>query len=111
MATRPSFDPNKRDITNFLNDAISYPYEPGSTMKVFTLAAAINEGVYNGNETYRSGSYKVGPNTIRDHNDVGWGTITFNEGVQRSSNVAFSILVKEKLGEDRFFAIFAPFPF
>ncbi|KDE48456.1 hypothetical protein DI43_04270 [Geobacillus sp. CAMR12739] len=71
-------------------------------MKVFTLAAAINEGVYNGNETYRSGSYKVGPNTIRDHNDVGWGTITFNEGVQRSSNVAFSILVKEKLGEDRF---------
>lgn len=102
MATRPSFDPNKRDIANFLNDAISYPYEPGSTMKVFTLAAAINEGVYNGNETYRSGSYKVGPNTIRDHNDVGWGTITFNEGVQRSSNVAFSILVKEKLGEDRF---------
>ncbi|MGZ0085138.1 penicillin-binding protein [Caldibacillus thermoamylovorans] len=102
MATRPSFDPNKRNITNFFNDAISYPYEPGSTMKVFTLAAAINEGVYNGNETYRSGSYKVGPNTIRDHNDVGWGTITFNEGVQRSSNVAFSILVKEKLGEDRF---------
>jgi len=102
MATRPSFDPNKRDITNFLNDAISYPYEPGSTMKVFTLAAAINEGVYNGKETFRSGSYKVGPNTIRDHNDVGWGTITFNEGVQRSSNVAFSILVKEKLGEDRF---------
>ncbi|ARA97250.1 penicillin-binding protein [Geobacillus thermodenitrificans] len=102
MATRPSFDPNKRDITNFLNDAISYPYEPGSTMKVFTLAAAINEGVYNGKETFRSGAYKVGPNTVRDHNDVGWGTITFDEGVQRSSNVAFSILVKEKLGEDRF---------
>ncbi|BBW96800.1 penicillin-binding protein [Geobacillus icigianus] len=102
MATRPSFDPNKRNITNFFNDAISYPYEPGSTMKVFTLAAAINEGVYNGNETFHSGSYRVGPNIVRDHNDVGWGTITFNEGVQRSSNVAFSILVKEKLGEDRF---------
>ncbi|NUK29020.1 penicillin-binding protein [Parageobacillus sp. VR-IP] len=102
MATRPSFDPNKRNITNYFNDAISYPYEPGSTMKIFTLAAAINEGVYNGNERYRSGSYKVGPNIIRDHNKVGWGTITFNEGVQRSSNVAFSILVKEKLGEDRF---------
>lgn len=71
-------------------------------MKIFTLAAAINEGVYNGNERYRSGYYKVGQNIIRDHNKVGWGTITFNEGVQRSSNVAFSILVKEKLGEDRF---------
>jgi penicillin-binding protein 2B len=102
MATRPGFDPNERNITNYFNDAISYPYEPGSTMKIFTLAAAINEGVYNGNELYRSGSYKVGPNIIRDHNKVGWGTITFNEGVQRSSNVAFSILVKEKLGEDRF---------
>ncbi|WP_199425996.1 penicillin-binding protein [Thermaerobacillus caldiproteolyticus] len=102
MGTRPSFDPNKRNIENYLNDAISYPYEPGSTMKIFTLAAAINEGVYNGNELYRSGSYKVGPNEIRDHNRVGWGTISFNEGVQRSSNVAFAILVKEKLGEDRF---------
>ncbi|MBB5323783.1 penicillin-binding protein 2B [Anoxybacillus tepidamans] len=102
MGTRPSFDPNKRNITNYLNDAISYPYEPGSTMKMFTLAAAINEGVYNGNELYRSGAYRVGPNEIRDHNKVGWGTITFNEGVQRSSNVAFAKLVKEKLGEDRF---------
>jgi penicillin-binding protein 2B len=102
MGTRPSFDPNKRNIENYLNDAISYPYEPGSTMKIFTLAAAINEGVYNGNELYHSGVYKVGPNEVHDHNRVGWGTITFNEGVQRSSNVAFAILVKEKLGEDRF---------
>jgi penicillin-binding protein 2B len=103
MGSRPSFDPNKRNIKNYLNDAISYPYEPGSTMKIFTLAAAINEGVYNGNELYKSGSYKIpGSKPIRDHNKVGWGTISFNEGVQRSSNVAFSILVKEKLGEDRF---------
>jgi penicillin-binding protein 2B len=102
MGSRPSFDPNKRNIEYYLNDAISYPYEPGSTMKIFTLAAAVNEGVYNGNDLYRSGSYRVGPDIIRDHNKVGWGTISFNEGVQRSSNVAFSILVKEKLGEDRF---------
>ncbi|HZG61190.1 MAG TPA: penicillin-binding protein [Anoxybacillus sp.] len=102
MGSRPSFNPNKRNIQYYVNDAISYPYEPGSTMKIFTLAAAINEGVYNGNELYKSGTYKIGPNIIRDHNKVGWGTISFNEGVQRSSNVAFSILVREKLGEDRF---------
>jgi penicillin-binding protein 2B len=102
MGSRPSFNPNKRNIRYYLNDAISYPYEPGSTMKIFTLAAAVNEGVYNGNELYKSGAYKVGPDIIRDHNKVGWGTISFNEGVQRSSNVAFSILVREKLGEDRF---------
>ncbi|MBB6175893.1 penicillin-binding protein 2B [Anoxybacillus tengchongensis] len=102
MSTRPSFDPNKRNIENYFNDAISYPYEPGSTMKIFTLAAAVNEGVFQPNETYQSGSYQVGPHRVRDHNKVGWGQITFLEGVQRSSNVAFAKIVREKLGEDRF---------
>lgn len=103
MSQRPSFDPNIRNIFNYYNDAVSYAFEPGSTMKVFTLAAAVNEGVYNGNEKYQSGSYKVPGKTIRDHNNKGWGTITFNEGVQRSSNVAFAILAKEKLGFDRYY--------
>ncbi|MGG3955966.1 penicillin-binding protein [Bhargavaea massiliensis] len=102
MSTRPSFDPNKRNIENYFNDAIAYPYEPGSTMKIFTLAAAVNEGVFQPNETYQSGSYQIGPHRVRDHNKVGWGKITFLEGVQRSSNVAFAKIVREKLGEDRF---------
>ncbi|MGG3842470.1 penicillin-binding protein [Anoxybacillus kestanbolensis] len=101
MSTRPSFDPNKRNIENYFNDAIAYPYEPGSTMKIFTLAAAVNEGVFQPNETYQSGSYQIGNHRIRDHNKVGWGTITFLEGMQRSSNVAFAKIVREKLGEDR----------
>ena len=101
MSTRPSFDPNKRNIENYFNDAIAYPYEPGSTMKIFTLAAAVNEGVFQPNETYQSGSYQIGNRRIRDHNKVGWGTITFLEGVQRSSNVVFAEIVREKLGEDR----------
>ncbi|USK35596.1 penicillin-binding protein [Bacillus sp. F19] len=102
MGQRPSFDPNVRDIDNYFNDAISYPFEPGSTMKIFTLAAAIEEGVFDRNELYQSGSYKVEGGRIRDHNKTGWGTISFLEGVQRSSNVAMAILAKEKLGPDRF---------
>lgn len=101
MSNRPSFNPNVRNINNFVNDAIGYRFEPGSTMKIFTLAAAIEEGVYNGNEYYKSGAYKVGTDRIRDHNKTGWGTITFNEGIQRSSNVAVAILANEKLGSDR----------
>ncbi|MED2973425.1 penicillin-binding transpeptidase domain-containing protein [Fictibacillus sp. B-59209] len=102
MSNRPAFNPNKRNIKDFTNLAISDPYEPGSTMKIFTLAAAIQEGVYNGNETYKSGQYKIPHNRpISDHNKVGWGTITFNEGVQNSSNVLFSKLAREKLGYDR----------
>lgn len=101
MSNRPSFNPNVRNINNFVNDAIGYSFEPGSTMKIFTLAAAIEEGVYNGNEYYQSGAYRVGDHTIKDHNKSGWGTITFNEGIQRSSNVAIAILANDKLGPDR----------
>jgi penicillin-binding protein 2B len=72
-------------------------------MKIFTLAAAVEEGVYNGEEKYHSGTYKVGKSKIGDHNNgEGWGEITFNEGVERSSNVAFAILANEKLGANRF---------
>ncbi|MGX1194051.1 penicillin-binding protein [Metabacillus sp. SLBN-84] len=102
MGQRPSFDPNVRDINNYYNDAVAYPFEPGSTMKIFTVAAAIEEGVFNRDELYKSGAYKVEGGRIRDHNKTGWGTITFLEGVQRSSNVAMAILAKEKLGPDRF---------
>ncbi len=100
MSNRPSFNPNKRDITNYTNYAISSPYEPGSVMKMFTLAGAINDGVFNGNETYKSGSYKVGGITIHDW-QRDWGTITFKEGLERSSNVGFSIIADKKLGTDR----------
>lgn len=102
MGQRPSFDPNVRDINNYYNDSVAYPFEPGSTMKIFTVAAAIEEGVFNRDELYKSGAYKVEGGRIRDHNKTGWGTITFLEGVQRSSNVAMAILAKEKLGPDRF---------
>lgn len=104
MSQRPSFNPNERNIINYYNDVLSYSYEPGSTMKIFTLAAAVNEGVYNGEETFQSGTYAVkGSKPIKDHNNKGWGVITFNEGVQRSSNVAFSIIAKEKLGFETFY--------
>lgn len=112
MGNRPGFNPNKRDVTNFSNDAISSRYEPGSTMKIFTLAAAIEEGVYNGNEQFKSGRYKVYSDTISDHNNgQGWGSITFDEGVRRSSNVGFSILARDKIGLDRLYQYLVKFGF
>lgn len=72
-------------------------------MKVFTLAAAINEGVYNGKEYFQSGKYSVGSSDIKDHNGgFGWGSITFDEGFERSSNVAFSILEDQLLKPNKF---------
>ncbi|MFD2443422.1 penicillin-binding protein [Bacillus sp. CGMCC 1.16607] len=105
MGQRPTFHPKTRDgiSEGWHNEAIEISFEPGSTMKIFTLAAAIEENVFNPNEEYKSGSYKI-PNVraIHDHNYVGWGNITFLEGVLRSSNVAFAKIAEDKLGFDIF---------
>ncbi|RNA69692.1 penicillin-binding protein [Alteribacter keqinensis] len=105
MSNRPSFNPNNYEsISNYTNYAVSSRFEPGSTIKALTLAAAIEEGVYNGDELYQSGTYQIGPDRIPDHNGGrGWGEITYDEGFQRSSNVAFSKLALEKLTPDTFF--------
>lgn len=105
LANRPDFDPNeysKADIGSFTNLAIASPYEPGSTMKILTLAAAVEEGIWDPDATYMSGKYsskEISP-PIRDHNNgQGWGEITFLEGIQRSSNVAVTLLGLQ-LGKD-----------
>ena len=87
-ASDPSFDPNKRDITNYMDNFCQTPYEPGSTMKTFTYMAAMENGVYDGNETYKSGVYVTTDGTeIGDWNRNGWGYITFDTGYAYSSNV------------------------
>ena len=106
MGQRPTFNPQTRAglENSWYNEAIELPFEPGSTMKIFTLSAAVEEGVFNPNETLQSGQYVIDPKSrpISDHNrGVGWGTITYLEGVQRSSNVAFTKLANEKLGFDK----------
>src|SRR5690625_1039833 len=106
MSNRPSYNPNDpSDVENWYNDVISTPVEPGSSMKMFTWAAAIEEGVYNGEEAFESGSYTVNERIqpINDHNrGEGWGSISYNEGFQRSSNVAAAKLLWEKIGPDTF---------
>ncbi|KAB2337412.1 penicillin-binding protein [Cytobacillus depressus] len=106
MGQRPSFHPITKEGINetWHNEVIENSFEPGSTMKIFTLGAAIEEGVFNLNDTFHSGQYAVDKKSrVRDWNEGrGWGTISYLEGVQRSSNVAFAKLVKEKLGYDAY---------
>lgn len=115
MSNRPSYNPNNpADVQNWYNDVISTPVEPGSTVKMFTWAAAIDAGVYNGDEWFKSGKYKVHEkiSTVHDHNGgQGWGSITYDEGFQRSSNVAASKLLWEKLNPDRYLEYLKAFEF
>lgn len=105
MSQRPTFNLNTKEglEANWKNLAIEESFEPGSTFKIYTLAAAVNEGVFNPNARYLSGQYKVAGGTIKDHNGgKGWGTISYLEGLQHSSNVAFSKIAMEQLGPDKF---------
>ena len=93
-ATYPGFNPNDTNtITSYMNPLVSYQYEPGSVMKVFSFASAIEEKAYKSDETYKSGSIQVDSDTlIRDANRTGWGTITYDRGFAYSSNVASTYL-------------------
>ena len=97
MANSPSFDPNKRDITNYVDYTIT-GYEPGSTMKTFTYMAAMENGVYDGNETYKSGVYTTADGTeIGDWNRNGWGVISYDKGYALSSNVGVINIINKHM--------------
>ena len=87
-ASTPSFNPNILNITSWNAPLVSYAYEPGSTMKIFSFMAAIEEGIYDGDKKYKSGEIKIGKNQVNDWNKVGWGEITYDKGFAYSSNVA-----------------------
>lgn len=103
MSQRPTFNPDTRESTNmkWLNAVTEETIEPGSTMKTFTLASAIDTNKWDPNKYYMSGQYTVHDRTIRDHNKVGWGVISYLEGFQRSSNTAMANLLVD-IGDDVF---------
>ncbi|MEI7026743.1 penicillin-binding transpeptidase domain-containing protein [Paenibacillus sp. y28] len=104
MVSLPNFNPNKYwqvpgagDLTNH---AISGQFEPGSTFKLVTLAAAVEEGIFKPNDSFMSGSITLpGGDKLHDHDRAGWGAISYLDGLKRSSNVAFVKLGYEQLGE------------
>lgn len=104
MASRPDFDLTDRSsLENWTDLFLTYAYEVGSVAKPFVYMTAIDQGVYDGSATYQSGTTKVNGtnNTVRDWNyGQGWGTITFDEGLVRSSNTAIVTLLQDKVDFD-----------
>lgn len=99
-ATEPSFDPNEKNITNYLNPLVSVAFEPGSTMKTYTLMAAMEKGTYDGNAKYMSGKLEVDNYVIRDWNKYGWGEVTYDYGFTMSSNIGIANIMQHYLTGD-----------
>jgi len=92
ISQRPSFNPDTGDFPEDLiwrNQAVEDAFEPGSTMKIMTVAAAIERGVFNANATYQSGQIKLWDTTINDWDFAtnGSRTLTYREALTWSSNV------------------------
>lgn len=85
------------------NYCIVEPYEPGSVAKPFTVAAALDSGAINGDESfYCDGGLVVveGEKPIKCHQTYGDGLITVQQGIERSCNVVL-MNVAFKLGKNR----------
>ncbi|MGP5430665.1 penicillin-binding transpeptidase domain-containing protein [Enterococcus malodoratus] len=102
MSQRPTFNPETKEGLGesdaWRNFLIEDSYEPGSTMKVFTTAAAVNEGVFNENESYMSGKIQVADATINDWDLGKKGILTMRQALSWSSNVGM-VKLEERLGD------------
>lgn len=93
MVGQPSYNPNNRmglKSGNYRNRALTDVFEPGSTLKPFTIATALESGLYEPKTTVdtRPGFFKVGNYTIRDYRD--YGVIDLATVIKKSSNVGAS---------------------
>lgn len=116
MASRPSYNPN--EYQTYTQEVLSrnlpiwMTYEPGSTMKITTLSAAINEGVVNlfTDTFFDSGSINVDGATIHCWKSGGHGAQTFLNVVENSCNPGF-VNLGFRLGKEKLFKYIKDFGF
>ncbi|MCP4022725.1 MAG: penicillin-binding protein 2 [Desulfobacteraceae bacterium] len=101
MANYPKFNPNDfagYDRDTFRNRATTDAYEPGSAMKVFTAAAAVDKGFFSPKSIFfcENGKYKIGRFTVHDTHPHGW--LTLNQVIKFSSNIG-AAKISESMGK------------
>ena len=114
MANRPTFNPNRyADAPNLeplRNSAIAVSYEPGSTFKIVTLSAALEEKLTDPEEPIdcQMGSIVIAGHTIRDHKP--FGMLSVSQVLQYSSDVG-AIKLAMRVGNHRFYRYWRSFGF
>ena len=91
------------------NECINDTYEPGSTFKIITASACLEEGVVSTSDTFSCPGYRmVEDRKIRCHKVGGHGSETFVQGIQNSCNPVF-IDIGLRLGSEKFYDYFEQF--
>jgi cell division protein FtsI (penicillin-binding protein 3) len=113
LANRPTFNPNlSKEITpqKLKNHAVSDVYEPGSTFKLVTIAAAVDQGLVRPNDVIDCQMGAIVVNGMRIRDDHRWGDLTVADILAHSSEVG-AIKIGLRLGEDRFYRYIHQFGF
>ncbi|UCF92803.1 MAG: penicillin-binding protein 2 [Desulfobacterales bacterium] len=105
LAHFPFFNPNTYadfDKASWRNRAITDAFEPGSTLKVFSAAAAVESGKISRNSIFfcENGTYRVGRNVVHDHTPHGW--LSLQQIIKYSSNIG-AIKIGEQIGPQRLY--------
>jgi cell division protein FtsI/penicillin-binding protein 2 len=104
MATAPRFNANRFPTTRAdrrRNRAVTDTYEPGSTFKLVTVAAALQEGIVNPRTSFRlAPSLEVADRVIREAHSRGTQRMSVRQIVEYSSNIG-TITIAQRLGEGR----------
>lgn len=106
-------DEDKYKLANkaWQNFCLTGTFEPGSIYKPIVVAMALEEGVISTSDTFEcGGSLKVADYTIHCHNRNGHGTLTLNQALAQSCNVAMMRIIS-KLGADKYLKYQADFGF
>jgi cell division protein FtsI (penicillin-binding protein 3) len=93
MVSAPSFNPNnrqERNGSNTRNRALTDQYEPGSTIKAFSIASALSSRLFNPETLIDTnpGIYYIGSHPVRDHHN--YGVLSLKNVLSKSSNIGIS---------------------
>ena len=107
-ATSPTFNPNTKEISNYLNPLVSYTYEPGSVMKTYSYMAAMenNPTWDTSSTTCYTAPYTIGDDVVSDWNKTGWGEISYKKGYTLSSNTCVANMIKNYLTKDKLMSFY-----
>jgi len=113
LAHFPTINPNSYLTFNkslWRNRAITDPFEPGSTMKIFSAAAALESGNIKYNDIFycENGAYKIGKNVVHDSSKHGW--LSLQQIIKFSSNIG-AVKIGEKVGAKTLYQTFQKFGF